>query len=64
LSTAVWLFTAMIFGLDSTLVVPKESSSFTVLEMFPPAAAFGLLYDTEKNGASARLVPMKFWRKV
>ena len=52
----------MIFGLDSTRVVPNESRSFTVLEMLPPTAARGLLYWTEKNGASARLLPMKFWR--
>ena len=50
LSTAVWLLIAMIFGLESTRVLPNESSSFTVLLIEPPAAALGLLYLTEKNG--------------
>jgi hypothetical protein len=52
----------MIFGLESTCVVPYESRSFTVLLMEPPAAAFGLLYCTEKNGFCAMFVPRKFWR--
>jgi len=41
-STAVWLLSTMSFGLDSTRVRPNWSSSFTVLRMLPPTAAFGL----------------------
>ena len=63
-STAVWLLSTLSFGLDSTRVLPNESSSFTVLLIEPPTAACGLLYCTEKNGALARFPPVRFWRTL
>jgi hypothetical protein len=50
LRIAVWLLIAMMRGLESTRVLPKVSSSFTVLLIDPPTAALGLLYWIEKNG--------------
>ena len=68
MSTAVWLLITMSFGLESTRVLPNDSSSFTVLLIEPPAAAFGLLYceREERAGALASvLVPlMRLWRKL
>src|SRR5436853_2054294 len=55
-STAVWLLMTMIRGLESTRVLPNWSSSLTVLLMEPPAAAFGLVYWTEKNGLPGVLI--------
>jgi hypothetical protein len=65
---AVWLLRTISFGLESTRVLPKASSSLMVLVIDPPAAAFGLLYVSERNellrlgGASGSVGVAKLWR--